>query len=66
MVRRAAIKIEFLPTEGTSVALPVNESRTLHVMSSVSRDHVLGGPAISSLFLPMAFREGNSANFGDI
>ena len=47
-------------------ALPINEGRTLHGMLSVGSDHVLGGPALSALFLPMAFSEGNSANFGEI
>ena len=66
MVQRAAIKVSFPPTEGTFVALPVNEIRTLHAMSSVGRDHVLGRPALLDLFLTMAFSEGNSAKFGDI
>ena len=66
MVRRAAIKVEFPPTLGKFVALSVNEGRTFHGMSSVGHDHVLGGPAVLSLFLPPAIREGNSANFGDV
>ena len=66
MVRRAAIKVAFPPTEVTFVALPVNDIRTLHVMLSALRDHVLGGTTILALCLPMAFSEGNSANFGDI
>ena len=48
------------------VALPVNEGHTVHVMSSVGRDHVIGVPTLSALFLPMAFSKGNSASFGDI
>ena len=48
------------------VTLPVNEVCTFNVMSYVGLDHVLGGPALSYLFIPIAFSEGNSANFGDI